>query len=67
MGKGGEAACWTGGSRESSPVEAGVICAGAVYFQTAMPARARLNGVAVAHEFQVDGEGKTRATEWKWK
>jgi hypothetical protein len=40
---------------------------GAVYYQSQSEKLARLNGVAVVFEFEVDENGNTHATSWEWK
>jgi hypothetical protein len=40
---------------------------GAIYYQTASPSLARLNGIAVVYEYEVDESGKTQAVIWEWK
>jgi hypothetical protein len=40
---------------------------GAVYYSTASPKLARLNGVAGVFEFDVDANGNTTAKSWEWK
>jgi hypothetical protein len=40
---------------------------GSIYFETASPRWARLNGVAGVFEFSVDESGKTEARIWEWK
>jgi hypothetical protein len=67
MGKEGEMASWSGGGVGKFTATGGTSFRGAIYFQTPSPKWARLNGVAVVFEFEVDGEGKTHATDWEWK
>jgi hypothetical protein len=40
---------------------------GAIYYQTTSERLARLNGVAVVFEYDVDETGKTEAKLWEWK
>jgi hypothetical protein len=40
---------------------------GAVYYQTASPQLARLNGTAAVYEFNVDENGNIQAQLWEWK
>ena len=39
---------------------------GALYYQTASPSLARLNGVAAVYEYEVDETGGTSARLWEW-
>ena len=39
---------------------------GALYYQSASPSLARLNGVAAVYEYEVDENGKTSAKLWEW-
>ena len=39
---------------------------GALYYQTASPSLARLNGVAAVYEYEVDENGGTSAKLWEW-
>ena len=45
----------------------GVSWRGAVYYQTASPKLARLNGIAVVFEFDTDANDNTSAKYWEWK
>ena len=40
---------------------------GALYYSTATPALARLNGIATVFEFEVDANGNTHSKLWEWK
>jgi hypothetical protein len=40
---------------------------GAIYYQTTSQKLARLNGIAVVFEYEVDEAGKTAAKIWEWK
>ena len=40
---------------------------GAIYYTTANPKLARLNGIAGVFEFEVDANGNTHTKIWEWK
>lgn len=67
MGKSGEAATLkgTGAGRFTGP--GSVAFRGTAYYQSASPALAKLNGMALAYELDVDPEGKTKGQSWEWK
>jgi len=67
MGKGGELATWVGQGVGTIKKDGSVSYRGAVYYQTASSGWARLNSVASVFEFEVDGQGNTRAQLWEWK
>lgn len=67
MGKSGEMATWVGQGVGTIKKDGGVSYRGAVYYQTASPAWARLNAVAALFEYEVDAQGNTRAQLWEWK
>ncbi len=68
MGKNGEMASWTGHGigRFTGPGGA-VSFRGALYYQSASPAWARLNGAVGVYEYESDAQGKTHAQYWEWK
>ena len=45
----------------------GVSWRGAVYFQTASPNLARLNGIALVFEYEIDANDNVSAKHWEWK
>jgi hypothetical protein len=67
MGRTGEAATWCGQGVGRLANDGAVSYRGAVYFQSASPAWARLNSQAVVFEYEVDAQGNTKAQEWEWK
>ena len=67
MGKGGEAGAWCGQGIGTLKKDGSVSYRGAIYFQSASPAWARLNKAAVVYEYEVDAQGNTRAQDWEWK
>ena len=68
MAKDGGMAAWSGeGVGRLTGHGTAVNWRGAIYFQTASPSLARLNGVAVVFEFDVDEQGNTRTKNWEWK
>jgi hypothetical protein len=66
-GASNEVAAWTGGGAGHFTEDGGVSWRGALYFQSQSPAFARLNGIAVVFEYQVDASGKTESTLTEWK
>ena len=65
--KDGDQASWVGqGSGKFKP-GGGVSYRGAVYYQTASPKLARLNGIAVVYEYETDADDNTTAKGWEWK
>ncbi|MBW8830470.1 MAG: hypothetical protein JF606_13750 [Burkholderiales bacterium] len=67
MGKGGEAATWTGQGIGTLKKDGSVSYRGAVYYQSASPAWARLNSIAGVFEYELDSQGNTRVQLWEWK
>ena len=63
----GGAATWKGGGVGKFGEGGAVGYRGAIYYSTATPGLARLNGVAVVFEFDVDAEGNTHSKIWEWK
>ena len=47
--------------------EGGASFRGVVYFQAAAPSLARLNGIAVVYEWDVDADGHATWELWEWK
>jgi hypothetical protein len=66
-GAGGEMATWVGQGVGTIKKNGSVSYRGAVYYQTSAQAWMRLNSVAAVFEFDVDGQGNTRAQLWEWK
>jgi hypothetical protein len=67
MGKGGEAATWTGQGVGTMKKDGSVSYRGALYYQTASPAWSRLNSISVVFEYEVDPQGNTKGQLWEWK
>ena len=68
MTQDGEMATWTGtGAGRFTGQGSGVSFRGTVYFQTTSPTLARLNGIAVLHEWEVDAHGNAHTPLWEWK
>ena len=67
MGKGGEAATWTGQGVGTMKKDGAISYRGACYYQSASPAWVRLNAVAAVFEYEVDAQGNTRGQIWEWK
>lgn len=68
MGQGGEMASWTGqGVGKFTGPGGAVSFRGALYYQTASAKWARLSGVAVVFEYEVDASGQTHDQSWEWK
>jgi hypothetical protein len=63
----GGVATWKGGGVGKFGAGGAVSYRGAIYYSTSAPQLARLNGVAVVFEFDVDGEGNTHSKIWEWK
>lgn len=67
IGADGNSATWKG-QGVGRFVEGGAVSyRGAVYYSSASPRLARLNGVAAVFEFDVDAEGNTHSKLWEWK
>ena len=67
MGKGGESAIWRGGGVGVFKADGSVSFRGAVYYQSAHPAWARLNSVAGIFEYEQAANGDTKGQVWEWK
>jgi hypothetical protein len=67
MGKGGEAATWTGQGVGTMKKDGSISYRGAVYYQTASQTWSRLNSVAAIYEYEVDPQGNTKGVLWEWK
>jgi hypothetical protein len=67
-GEGGESATWIGnGVGKMAGKGSAASWRGAVYYQTASPKWARLNGVAAVFEYETDENGNTTAKIWEWR
>ena len=67
IGKGGETATWTGQGVGTMKKDGSVSYRGAIYYQSTSAAWSRLNSIAVAFEYEVDPQGKTKGQLWEWK
>jgi len=67
MGKGGELATWKGQGVGKFRDDGGISYRGALYYETQSSKLARLNGIALAFEYDVDAEGNTTSKIWEWK
>ncbi len=64
----GGMATWRGqGAGRFSGSGGAVTWRGAIYYETASPQLAKLNGTAVVYEYESDESGKTEAKYWEWK
>jgi hypothetical protein len=67
MSQDGETATWKGGGVGKLTGGGAVSFRGAIYYSSASPKLARLNGIAVFFEFDVDADGNTHSKVWEWK
>ena len=67
MGAGGEVATWVGQGVGTIKKDGAVSYRGALYYQSPAPKWARLNGIAVVFEYEVDAQGNTRSQLHEWK
>jgi hypothetical protein len=67
MGKGGEAATWTGQGVGMMKKDGTISYRGSCFYQSASPAWLRLNSLAGVFEYEVDPQGNTKAQLWEWK
>jgi hypothetical protein len=67
MGKGGEAATWVGSGIGTFKKDGSISYRGALYYQSASPAWARLNSIAGVFEYEVDAQGNTKGQLWEWR
>jgi len=68
MTRDGDMGTWTGtGVGRFTGHGSAVSFRGVVYFQTASQKLARLNGVAVLYEWEVDEHGNAHTPFWEWK
>lgn len=63
----GDMATWKGAGKGTLKAGGAVSYRGAIYFTTAAPKLARLNGIAGVFEFDVDASGATHGQTWEWK
>jgi len=63
----GDSATWTGFGAGRFTGNGAVSWRGALFYQTMSQALAKLGGIAVVFEFDVDENGKTTASIWEWK
>jgi hypothetical protein len=66
-GKDGAMAAWVGQGVGKFTSDGGVSYRGALFYQSPSPQWARLNSVAAVFEYEVDGQGNTKAQIWEWK
>lgn len=67
MTRDGEMATWVGQGVGRIGAGGSASWRGALYYSTASTKLARLNGVAIVFEFEVDQQGNTSAKIWEWK
>jgi hypothetical protein len=67
MGKGGETATWTGQGVGTMKKDGAISYRGAIYYQSAAPAWAKLNALAGVYEYEIDAQGNTKGQLWEWK
>ena len=67
MGKDGEMGSWVGQGVGTFKGGGAISYRGAIYVQSPSPKWARLGSVATVFEYEVDGNGSTRAQLWEWK
>jgi len=66
-GRDGAMASWVGQGVGKFTGDGGVTYRGAVFYQSPSPQWSRLNSVAGVFEYEVDGQGNTKAQFWEWK
>ena len=67
MGKNGEFASYKGTGVIRLTSSGGASIRGVLYYQTASPGWAKLNGAVIVFEHEAEGDGKTRTQGWEWK
>ncbi len=67
MTKDGDRATFVGQGAGKFKPGGGVSYRGAVYYQTASPKLARLNGIALVFEYETDANDNTTVKSWEWK
>jgi hypothetical protein len=60
-------ATWVGQGFGKLGKDGSVSFRGAIYYSSAAPQWARLNGMAAIFEYEVDPQGNTKAQIWEWK
>ena len=63
----GDLVTWKGSGLGKFKQGGAIAYRGVVYYQTASPKLARLNGMAAVFEYDVDAESKTATKIWEWK
>ena len=67
MNSEGGGATWVGSGVGKIKQDGSVSYRGSIFYQTAAPKWARLNGMAAVFEYDVDAQGNARAQIWEWK
>lgn len=67
MAKDGNTATWVGQGVGTIKPGGVVTYRGSIYYQATSAAWARLNGIAVVFEYEIDLEGNTKSEMWEWK
>jgi hypothetical protein len=67
MGKDGEVATWKGYGRGRPTGPGSASWRGCVFYSSASAKLARLNGVCVAFEYEMDGQGGTSVSLFEWR
>ena len=67
MTKDGDSATWVGQGAGRFKPGGGVVWRGALYYQTASPKLARLNGIAAVFEYETEANDNTSGKLWEWK
>src|SRR5437899_17937 len=63
----GDMATWRGQGAGRLDASGGTEFRGAIYFETASPRWAGLNGIAGVYEYSADASGKTETSLWEWR
>ena len=66
-GRNGEVAKWKGHGAGRLKGDGSVSYRGMVQYESQSEKWKRLNGIALAFEYEVDSEGNTRTEYWEWK
>jgi hypothetical protein len=67
MTKDGEMLTWTGNGVGKMTARGGASYRGVLYYQTPSQKLARLNGMAVVFEYEVDENDNSHSKIWEWK
>ena len=67
MTKDGDTVIWVGQGTGRFKPGGGMSWRGAVYYETASPKLARLNGMAVVYEHETDANDNVVTKNWEWK